>query len=77
MLFKEYETQVEAGGRIIPARITGAALHGLWGADVGPQTPHELFADNRALFEEVIADKLEAGDVSDGVIVITDADLDF
>jgi hypothetical protein len=77
MQFEDFETTIEAGGRPIPVRITGAALHGVWGADSGPQTAQGLFDANRPLFDEVIADKLQAGDVQHGVVVVTDADLDF
>lgn len=75
--FDDFDTTIEAGGRAVPVRVTGNALHAIWGAGVGPQTAQALFDDNRALFDEVIADKLLSGDVENGVVVIRDADLDM
>jgi hypothetical protein len=75
--FDDFETTIEAGGRAVPIRVTGSALHGIWGAGVGPQTAQAIFDENRPLFEEVIADKLLAGDVESGVVVIRDVDLDM
>ncbi len=75
--FDNFETRIEAGGRGVPICISGSALHALWGTGVGPQTAQALFDDNRALFDEIIADKLLAGDVRGGVVVISDADLDM
>ncbi len=76
--FADYDTIVTAGGRAIPVRVTSSALHAIWGAGVGPQTPQAIFGDNRQLFEEIIADKLVVGDIrDDGIVVISDADLDM
>jgi hypothetical protein len=75
--FDDFETTIEAGGRAVVVRITGSALHGIWGAGAGPQTAQAIFDENRPLFEEAMADKLLAGDVRDGVVVISDADLDM
>jgi hypothetical protein len=74
--FDDFETTVEAGGHPVPILVTGNALHAIWGADVGPQTAQAIFDENRPLFDEIIADKLLAGRVSEGVVVISDADLD-
>lgn len=77
MQFDDFETTIEAGGRPISIRITDVALHGIWGADSGPQTAQGLFDANRPLFDEVIADKLQAGHGQQGVVVVTDVDLDI
>jgi hypothetical protein len=75
--FEDFETTIMAGGVGIPVRVTADALHGIWGFGVGPQTADAIFGENRPLFDEVIANKLLAGDVSNGVVVISDADLDI
>ena len=75
--FEDFETTIEAGGRGIPVRVTANALHGLWGAGSGPQTAQGIFDEYRALFDDVIADKIERGDLEHGVAVIRDADLDM
>lgn len=52
-----------------------AACH--LGAGVGPQTPQDIFDENRALFEEIVADRNSRWDVSHGVVVVSEADLDM
>jgi len=75
--FEDFETTILAGGVGVPVRITADALHGIWGYGVGPQTAEAIFVENRPIFDEVIANKLLAGDVRNGVVVVSDADLDI
>lgn len=75
--FDDFDTTITAGGQPIPVRVSGEALHAIWGYGVGPQTAQAIFDENRPLFEEIIADKLQAGNVRHGVVVITDDDLDM
>ena len=75
--FGDLETTVEAGGNAVPIWITGGALHAIWGAGVGPQTAQAIFDENRPLFDEIIADKLLAGQVVNGGVVVSEGDLDM
>ena len=68
---------VEAGGKPIPIRITGGALHALWGAGAGPQTAQGIFDEYRPMIDEIVADKILGERVDHGVVVVTDADLDM
>jgi len=64
--FEDFDTTITAGGRPIPVRISRHALHAIWGYGVGPQTAQAIFDENRPLFDEIIADKLQAGDIRQG-----------
>ena len=75
--FEDFTTMITADGRAIPIRITASALHALWGRGVGPQTADGIFWKYRAVFDELVAEKLESGEIRDGLVVISDADLDL
>lgn len=75
--FEDFETNVEAGGKPIPIRITGGALHALWGAGAGPQTAQGIFDEYRPMIDEIVADKILGERVDQGVVVVTGADLDM
>jgi hypothetical protein len=47
--FDDFETTIEAGGRAVPVRVIGNALHGIWGAGVAPQIAQAILDENRPL----------------------------
>jgi hypothetical protein len=76
-IFEDYEGTLKVGGSPIRVTVSAAALHGLWGEGSGPQDAAGLFEANRALFEEIVADKLVAGANADDLLRIDDVDLDI
>jgi len=57
-------------------QITADALHTMWGEGIGPQDAEGLIAANRELIDEIVADKLLAGRVHDGMVVISGLDIE-
>ncbi len=77
MTFNDTEFTLRAANSPIPVRITGDALHCFWGANTGPQTAEGLILKHRAMLEDIVGDKIIAGDVgSDGVVVVNGMDVE-
>ena len=76
MTFAEFNAILPSPGGRIRVRITCDALHLLWGDGVGPQTAAELFEQNQTMLATIAAKKAAAEDVDDGIVVISEADLD-
>lgn len=60
----------------IRVRVTGGALHVFWGADVGPQDADGLIAANREMIDDIIREKIAAGDVVNGEVTIQGVDIE-
>jgi hypothetical protein len=76
MQFADTTITVQTRNAGVPVRITGDALHTLWGEGIGPQDAAGLIAANNELIEEIAGDKLLAGQLDNGVVIITGLDIE-
>ena len=76
MEFMEKLIAVPNSSGFIRVRILGPALDVLWGEGSGPQRAGGLIAANRTMFEKIARYKSEAGLALDGIVTITDEDVE-
>ena len=77
MTFEDTPFAFPTATGIIHVRITADALHCLWGADTGPQTAEGLILAYREMIETIVGDKLIAGEVGEGgLVVVTGMDVE-
>lgn len=74
--FEDYTFPETIHGVPIRVRVTGSALHALWGSDY-PRDPEAFLDRSRDMIEDIVAEKFAAGEIDGGVIVIGDYDLDM
>ena len=74
--FEDYTFSETIRGVPIRVRVTGSALHALWGSD-HPRDPAAIMERARDMIEDLAAAKFAGGEISGGVIVIGDSDLDM
>lgn len=75
MEFADEELDVTVAGRHRRLRVTGDALHCLWGADIGPQDGAGLVAANASFLTDLAVLKLAEGAPS-AEIIITAMDIE-
>lgn len=76
MKFEDYTFPETIHGVPIHVRVTGSALHALWGSD-HPRDPEAFLDRSRDMIEDIVAGKFAAGQIEGGEIVIRDCDLDM
>lgn len=68
--------EIPSRGGNVRVRVTADAFHCLWGMGAGPQNEIDLIEANMPIWEEIAADKLEAGADASAVVVISALDLE-
>jgi hypothetical protein len=76
MDFADQDTTFPSPFGEIRTRITGAALKVLWGEGIGPQKAQGLIDANRDMFALIARQKFEADMAEDGLVTITDLDVE-
>jgi hypothetical protein len=76
MQFRDHMFEIPSRGGNVRVRVTADAFQCLWGQGSGPQNEVGLIEANMPVWEEIAADKLEAGADASAVIVISSLDLE-
>ena len=74
--FEDLDVMLQTVEGPVPLRIKAYVLHALWCAGSGPQTAHGLYVADFSLLEDMAKEKLAAGLIEDGGVVIRDVDID-
>lgn len=77
MDFPDTVISLPAGGRTIRVIVTGDALHCWWGGGVGPQDVDGLIERYMHQIEDIVGDKIIAGQVEDdGSVIVNSMDVE-